>query len=124
MMSLPLFLYSRSSGLVRWVEILSDGVIELCPFPHSADSNATITLSGAATANEEPPQGILKIHRLPVLHERGGGSDRNIGEDWAFTVSRRKFDIKPFSLPPAEDDREAQQDNASGEVPRKTDLDF
>ncbi|KAN0070039.1 Elongator complex protein 4 [Elaphomyces granulatus] len=124
MMSLPLFLYSRSSGLVRWVEILSDGVIELCPFPHSADSNAAITLSRAATANEEPPQGILKIHRLPVLHERGGGSDRNIGEDWAFTVSRRKFDIKPFSLPPAEDDREAQQDNASGEVPRKTDLDF
>lgn len=109
---------------MRWVEILSDGAIELCPFPHSADSNATIALRGAATANEEPPQGILKIHRLPVLHERGGGSDRNIGEDWAFTVSRRKFDIKPFSLPPAEDDREAQQDSSSGEVPRKADLDF
>lgn len=124
MTSIPLFLYPRSSGLVRWVEILSDGAIELCPFPHSADSNATIALRGAATANEEPPQGILRIHRLPVLHERGGGSDRNIGEDWAFTVSRRKFDIKPFSLPPAEDDREAQQDNSSGEVPRKADLDF
>ncbi len=34
MITLPLSLYPRSSGLVRWMELLSDGVIELSPFPH------------------------------------------------------------------------------------------
>ncbi|KAL1996844.1 hypothetical protein VTN49DRAFT_7709 [Thermomyces lanuginosus] len=120
MITLPLSLYPRSSGLVRWVELLCDGVIELCPFPHSSDALAT---SGAATAHEEPPQGMLKTHKLPVLHERGGGSDQNIGEDWAFTLSRRKFEIKPFSLPPAEGDSEAQQ-AASSSLPKKSDLEF
>jgi len=33
--SLPLSLFPRSSGLVRWMEILSDGVLELSPFPYS-----------------------------------------------------------------------------------------
>lgn len=121
MITLPLSLYPRSTGLVRWVELLCDGVIELCPFPHSADALAT---SGAATAHEEPPQGMLKTHKLPVLHERGGGSDQNIGEDWAFTLSRRKFEIKPFSLPPAEGDKEAQQGNAGSSMPKKADLEF
>jgi len=124
MITLPLSLYPRSSGLVRWMELLSDGVMELCPFPHSSDASAANAMSGAATAQEEPPQGMLKTHRLPVMHERGGGSDQNIGEDWAFTLSRRKFEIKPFSLPPAEGDREAQQGDAPGGMPKKADLEF
>ncbi|KAE8350410.1 Elongator complex protein 4 [Aspergillus coremiiformis] len=119
--TMPLSLFPRSSGLVRWIELLSDGVIELCPFPHSADALAT---SGAVTAGEEPPQGVLKTHRLPVLHERGGGSDQNIGQDWAFTLSRRKFEIKPFSLPPAEGDKDAQEGAAPGGMPKKADLEF
>ncbi|KAK1145990.1 Elongator subunit elp4 [Aspergillus melleus] len=121
MITIPLSLFPRSSGLVRWMEILSDGVIELCPFPHSADALAT---SGAATAHEEPPQGMLKVHRLPVLHERGGGSDQNIGQDWAFTLSRKRFEVKPFSLPPAEGDKEAQDGGAAGGMPKKADLEF
>ncbi|KAL5002036.1 Elongator complex protein 4 [Aspergillus recurvatus] len=121
MMTIPLSLFPRSSGLVRWMEILSDGVIELCPFPHSSDALST---SGAATSHEEPPQGMLKTHRLPVLHERGGGSDQNIGQDWAFTLSRRKFEIKPFSLPPAEGDQEAQNQAPSDKMPKKEDLEF
>ncbi|KAJ5817839.1 Elongator complex protein 4 [Penicillium robsamsonii] len=121
MITMPLSLYPRSSGLVRWIELLSDGVIELCPFPHSADAMAT---SGAATSQEEPPQGMLKTHRLPVLHERGGGSDQNVGEDWAFILSRRRFEIKPFSLPPAEGDTEAQDASAPGGMPKKSDLEF
>ncbi|KAL4758288.1 elongator complex protein 4 [Aspergillus foveolatus] len=121
MMTLPLSLFPRSSGLVRWMEILSDGVIELCPFPHSSDALST---SGAATSHEEPPQGMLKTHRLPVLHERGGGSDQNIGQDWAFTLSRRKFEIKPFSLPPAEGDQEAQNQGQADKMPKKEDLEF
>ncbi|KAL4931619.1 elongator complex protein 4 [Aspergillus undulatus] len=121
MITIPLSLFPRSSGLVRWMEILSDGVIELCPFPHSSDALST---SGAATSHEEPPQGMLKTHRLPVLHERGGGSDQNIGQDWAFTLSRKKFEIKPFSLPPAEGDKEAQDQASSGKMPKKEDLEF
>lgn len=121
MITMPLSLFPRSSGLVRWVELLNDGVIELCPFPHSADALAT---SGAVTAGEEPPQGVLKTHRLPVLHERGGGSDQNVGQDWAFTLSRRKFEIKPFSLPPAEGDKEAQEGAGSSAMPKKADLEF
>ncbi|KAH1308471.1 hypothetical protein KXX11_002752 [Aspergillus fumigatus] len=121
MITVPLSLFPRSSGLVRWMEIISDGVIELCPFPHSADALAT---SGAATSQEEPPQGMLKTHKLPVLHERGGGSDQNVGQDWAFTLSRRRFEIKPFSLPPAEGDKEAQDAAGPGGMPKKADLEF
>ncbi|KAL4872585.1 hypothetical protein BDV12DRAFT_182927 [Aspergillus spectabilis] len=121
MITIPLSLFPRSSGLVRWMELLSDGVIELCPFPHSSDA---LTTSGAATSHEEPPQGMLKTHRLPVLHERGGGSDQNVGQDWAFTLSRRKFEIKPFSLPPAEGDKEAQDSARSDKMPKKEDLEF
>ncbi|KAJ5127755.1 hypothetical protein N7448_008534 [Penicillium atrosanguineum] len=121
MITLPLSLFPRSSGLVSWVELLSDGVIELCPFPHSSDALAA---SGGATSSEEPPQGMLKTHRLPVLHERGGGSDQNVGLDWAFILSRRRFEIKPFSLPPDEGDKEAQEAPASGGMPKKSDLEF
>lgn len=122
LITMPLSLYPRSSGLVRWIEILSDGVIELAPFPHTLDAGSAAA-SGAATAQEEPPQGMLKIHRLPVLHERGGGTDKNIGEDWAFTLSRRKFTIKPYYLPPVDGDNEAQHSNPSA-GPSKADLEF
>lgn len=121
MITLPLSIFPRSSGLVRWIELLSDGVIELCPFPHSSEALAT---SGAATSQEEPPQGMLKTHRLPVLHERGGGSDQNVGLDWAFNLSRRRFEIKPFSLPPDEGDKEAQEASTPGGMPKKSDLEF
>lgn len=103
------------------MEILCDGVIELCPFPHSSDALAT---SGAATSQEEPPQGMLKIHKLPVLHERGGGNDQSVGQDWAFILTRKRFEIKPFSLPPAEGDREAQDAAGAGSMPKKSDLEF
>ncbi|KAH0562594.1 hypothetical protein GP486_002718 [Trichoglossum hirsutum] len=117
MITLPLELYPRDTGLVRWVEILSDGVVELTPFPHLADNSPSITTSGAATAQEDQPQGMVKIHSLPIFHERGGGGGAlsGLGEDLAFTVSRRKFVIKLFSLPPVEGDTEAQQRKFGGE---------
>jgi hypothetical protein len=48
----------------RWIELLSDGVIELCPFPHSADAMAT---SGAATSQEEPILSNILITSTPAL---------------------------------------------------------
>lgn len=108
--SIPLTLYPRSTGLTRWMELLSDGVLELSPFPSSA--LATKTAPGAATVHEEPPQGMLKIHRLPIFHEKGGGGGEasGFGDDLAFILSRRKgLVIKPYSLPPVEGDAEAQQ---------------
>jgi elongator complex protein 4 len=99
--TLPLTLYPRSSGVVRWMEVLSDGVFELSPFPYShMESLAT---SAGATKDEERPQGMFAAHKLPVFHERGGGgSTEGLGEDLAFTLSRRKFVVAKFSLPPLE----------------------
>lgn len=113
MMTLPLELYSRATGFVRWAEVLSDGVIELTPFPHLMDASNALAESGGARASEEQPQGMVKVHKVPINTERGEGGagvGNSVGEDLAFTVSRRKFVIKPFSLPPLEGDQEAQKD--------------
>jgi elongator complex protein 4 len=110
MITLPLTLHARSTGLTRWMELLSDGVIELAPF--SSTVIATKAAPNASTLQEEPPQGMLKIHRLPVFHEKGGGGGETsgFGDDLAFTLSRRKgLVIKPYSLPPIEGDVEEQQ---------------
>ncbi|KAF1993372.1 PAXNEB-domain-containing protein [Amniculicola lignicola CBS 123094] len=124
--TLPLSLYPRSTGLVRWMEIFSDGVIELSPFPY--DPSQALSTSGATTQQEERPQGMLAVHKLPVFHERGGGgSMEGLGEDLAFTLSRRKFVIAKFSLPPVEGDHEAQEaaaQSAGGKMPSKKELEF
>lgn len=107
------------------MELLSDGVLELAPFPYSINAGPSTTTSGAATAQEEKPQGMLRVHRLPVFHEKGGGGGGGggVGDDLAFTVSRRKFVIKPFSLPPVEGDTEGQNGEANGK-PTKIDIEF
>ena len=113
MITLPLELYPRSSGLVRWAEILSDGVIELTPFPHLMDAGNASSESSGAKGSEEQPQGMVKVHKIPINTERGeggAGAGNSMGEDLAFTVSRRKFVIKPFSLPPVEGDQDAQKE--------------
>jgi elongator complex protein 4 len=45
MLTLPLSLYPRSSGLVRWMELLNDGVVELSPFPHSYQADAPSSMT-------------------------------------------------------------------------------
>ena len=124
--SLPLTLYPRSAGLVCWMELLSDGVIELVPFPHIIDMGPSLTTSGAATAEAEKPQGMVKVHCLPIFHERGGGGPggTGVGDDLAFTVSRRGFVIKPFSLPPVEGDTGAQRGEITTGKATKVDIDF
>lgn len=103
MMTLPLSLYSRSCGLVKWTELLSDGVLELAPFPSDA---VPVPSNGAHGVREELPQGILKMHRLPILHEKGGGGgESGFDNDMAFHLSRRKgLVIRPYSLPPMDSD--------------------
>lgn len=96
------------------MERLSDGVIEFVPFPHSLDTGPVLTTSGAATREEEKPQGLVRVHCLPVVGERGGGGMGAGGDDLAFTVSRRRFVIAPFSLPPVEGDGEAQRGEVEG----------
>ncbi|USW57309.1 Putative elongator complex protein [Septoria linicola] len=118
--SLPLELYPRISGIVRWAEILSDGVFELTPFPHLMDASNSLAESGGAREKDEQPQGLVRFHKLPINTERGeggAGAGNSLGEDLAFTVSRRKFVIKPFSLPPMEGDQEAQRE--AGKVTAK-----
>ncbi|KAK5049050.1 hypothetical protein LTR84_005472 [Exophiala bonariae] len=120
--SIPLSLYPRSSGLVRWVELLHDGVLELSPFPHSAEADIQPARGPGGTI-EEQPQGLLQVHRVPVLQERGSGNATS-ENDWTFTLSRRKFTIKPFNLPPVEGDTEAQQASGSDLKAKKADVEF
>ncbi|KAF1943074.1 paxneb superfamily protein-like protein [Clathrospora elynae] len=127
-LTLPLSLFPRSSGLVRWMEILSDGVLELSPFPYS--HMQALAQSAGTTKDEERPQGMLAVHKLPVFHEKGGGGGaEHLGEDMAFTLSRRKFVIAKFSLPPMEGDTEAQEEavrEAAGAsaMPSRKELEF
>jgi elongator complex protein 4 len=110
------------------MEILSDGVFELSPFPYSHAQ--ALAQSAGTTKDEERPQGMFAVHKLPVFHEKGGGGGaEDLGEDMAFTLSRRKFVIAKFSLPPLEGDTEAQEqavrEAAGGSaMPKKQDLEF
>lgn len=120
MITLPLTLHARTSALTRWAETLSDGVLELTPFPHLMDASHPSHYATTTSAKEEQPQGMVKVHKLPLITERGEGGagvGNSIGEDLAFTLSRRKFLIAPFSLPPMEGDQDAQAE--AGKVTAK-----
>lgn len=124
-MTIPLSLYPRTTGLARWMELLSDGVLELAPFPSSA--LVMKSTPGAATTQEDPPQGMLRIHRLPIFHEKGGGGGETsgFGDDLAFTLSRRKgLVIKPFSLPPVDSDAGGGQGGTDADQGKATKVDI
>lgn len=94
--TLPISLYPRLSGLTRWLEMLSDAVLELQVL-------SMAPLHGNA-------QGLLNIHALPIYQERGGGP-QTIGShaNLAFKLSGPGgLLIEQFSLPPidGEDDTE------------------
>ncbi|KAI1006041.1 hypothetical protein K3495_g2182 [Podosphaera aphanis] len=114
MITIPLTIHPRNTGLTRWIEILNDGVLELIPFP-LRNAISTRPQAGKPKSKEDFPQGMFKIHKLPVFHEKGGGSGEISGfsNDFAFTFSRRKgLLIKPYSLPPVEGDDEIQLDES------------
>ncbi|KAI9665489.1 MAG: hypothetical protein M1831_001631 [Alyxoria varia] len=143
--SLPTSLHPRTTGLTCYPELLSDGVFELLPFPHREDvdddnDDSKLGTSGAATKDEERPQGLVKVWKLPGYHERGGGGgggkavERALGDDLAFMVSRRKFWVGAFHLPPAEaEKREEEEGKGKGKggkkpggegIPDQKDLEF
>ncbi|ESZ95901.1 hypothetical protein SBOR_3714 [Sclerotinia borealis F-4128] len=129
MLTLPLPLHPRTTALTRWIELLSDGVLEIAPFPSISIIPKATPSSSSKPAEEEPPQGMLKIHRLPIFHEKGGGSAGFAGDDLAFSLSRRKgLVIKPYSLPPVEDEGEEQKGgidiDGKGGKATKIDIEF
>ncbi|KAH8195056.1 hypothetical protein TruAng_010789 [Truncatella angustata] len=120
-MTLPLSLYPRSTGLTRWMELLCDGALELIPLQLDA-VHAPPPDSKSDSKSEEKTQGLLKVHSLPVHHEKGGGSDGHTVEDMAFSLSRSKgLIIKPFVLPPMLEDEEKEKNPAST---TKTSIEF
>ena len=118
MISLSLDLFPRSTGLVRWMEILCGGTIELTPFPHSSGSTSSAPSAtrkhddNGPKVNEanddEEPQGLLHVHKLPAFHDLYLGSSEALETTWTFALSRRRFIVKPYSLPPVGGDEEAQ----------------
>jgi len=96
MITLPVSLYPRSTGLVRWAELLSDGVLKLIPTEHK------IQTSGDPKGDGDKAQGMLRAHSLPVFHEKGGGLEGSWNkEDLSFRLSSSSgLVITPFSLPP------------------------
>lgn len=116
LITVPVTLYPRSAGLTRWVEILSDGVLELIPLQSNA-IHAPPPASKSESKSEEQMQGLLKVHSLPIFHEKGGGSSESYisGEDQAFSLSRSKgLVIRPFSLPPVGEEEEEKKKQDAG----------
>jgi elongator complex protein 4 len=116
MMSLPLELYPRDTAMVRWAEILSDGIIELTPLPQFQQQKGV----------DQAPQGLVKMWKLPVLGEKGGGVGAlGAGEDLSFTVTRKRFEIKAYCLPPMGEDDGGGEGGGKGEGrATKIDIEF
>ena len=124
LLGLPLALFPRAAGLTRWIELLSDGVVELAPLPHELDPGPG---AGGAGAGEEKPQGVVRVHRVPVVSERGsggGGEGAGTVDDLAFTVTRRRFRIEPWRLPPVGGEGEGKQGGEGSGKVAAADVDF
>jgi elongator complex protein 4 len=105
--TLPTSLFPRSSGLVRWMELLCDGVLELIPLP--ATPGAPPPPPSGSEKGDQAPQGLLRVHTLPVYSEKGGGGAETsyFRETLSFSLSASKgLTIKPYSLPPLEGEAE------------------
>jgi elongator complex protein 4 len=117
MISLPVSLFPRSSGLTRWMELLCDGVIELIPLDGNAGMSHEEPSRAQDGKQEAKSQGMLRVHSLPIYHEKGGGRGSAAAyfrEDLSFSLSASKgLIIKPYSLPPLSDDGGKEKSPAS-----------
>ncbi|RGP66408.1 elongator complex 4 [Fusarium longipes] len=116
--TVPVTLFPRSTGLTRWMELLSDGVLELIPLQQQ-------TPVAREPGNEDKGQGLLRAHSLPVFHEKGGGLEGTWNrENLSFKLSSSSgLVITPFSLPPIGDEEEPAK-AAKPNEPKKESLDF
>lgn len=96
--TLPLELFPRESSLVRWIELIMDGVIHLEAFPEQLIPNPS---ENRAKTN----QGLMHIYKLPTISQKGG-MVRRVGEH-AFRVERRQFEIVEFGIPVDEGESKA-----------------
>lgn len=113
-MTLPVSLFPRTSGLTRWIELLSDGVLEMIPLPPKL--GAAPSPSSSTSKVQDQSQGILRVHSLPIFHEKGGGGAENnhFREDLSFHMSSTKgLVIQPYVLPPLEEEDTKDKSPAS-----------
>ena len=111
LITLPISLFPRGAGLTRWMELLCDGVIELIPLPSQPGA-----ASKPDAKTSDQGQGLLRVHSLPVYHEKGGGGAENtyFREDLSFSLSGSKgLVIKPYSLPPLGEEGQKEKSPAS-----------
>lgn len=120
LLSLPVSLHPRGSGLTRWMELLCDGVIELVPLPATIGAGPPPATGGgkdsAPPKGADKMQGMVNVYSLPVYHEKGGGgAEGNYFRDTlSFSLSSsRGVVIQPYSLPPMEDEEQKEKSPAS-----------
>ncbi|GAO49559.1 PAXNEB-domain-containing protein [Saitoella complicata NRRL Y-17804] len=109
LLTLPLDLYPRSTGLIRYIEHYVDAVLELAPFPKPLPTSP---------ANPDVPQGLVRVHKAPAQGAGGVGVGGD-GGDLAFRVTRKNFYIEAFSLPVMVEEEKSEEQKA-----RKKDIDF
>ncbi|PNY26277.1 Elongator complex protein 4, partial [Tolypocladium capitatum] len=119
LVTLPESLHPRSAGLTRWMELLFDGVVELIPVQYHAQI-------GCGPTDGDRTQGLLRVHSLPIFHEKGGGLEGSwVREDMSFKLSASSgMVIMPFSLPPVADDKAAETSGPPTDSDKKPSLDF
>ncbi|KAK2000648.1 paxneb protein [Colletotrichum falcatum] len=112
MISLSTSLLPRSTGFTRWMELLCDGVFEMLPLPRKVHVQPN-------TKPEDAVQGMLKVHGLPIYHERGGGLEgQSFRENLSFRLSSSSGLIfQPYVLPPMldEEGKGAKEEGSKGE---------
>ncbi|KAG4304059.1 hypothetical protein PORY_002582 [Pneumocystis oryctolagi] len=94
MISISTQLYVRESGIIRYLELLSDGVLELVPFSNTDSTDGF--------------QGLLKSHKLPFSQ-----NSFNRDNDLAFKVHRKRFLIEPWALPPVDEKESCTEDKTN-----------
>ncbi|ODQ66023.1 PAXNEB-domain-containing protein [Nadsonia fulvescens var. elongata DSM 6958] len=118
--SCSLELYPRESPITRWLEHLSDAVIQLEPFAHKM----VLCAAPTATTKDESKkdhQGLVHIFKVPGLTERGHMVTRK-GEH-AFRVGRKQFEIEEWSIPVEEGEEQKSYANKDDKS-NKANLDF
>lgn len=122
LITMPVTLFPRSNGVTRWVELLSDGVLEMIPLPPKLGAAPP---SKTESKVQEQSQGILRVHSLPIFHEKGGGGaeHHHFREDLSFHLSGTKgLVIQPYVLPPMEEEEGHKEKSPASTV--KDGIDF